>query len=67
MSEQWTAPHIFRQQAMDTLVGTKQGANQKRWQNAVKDKAFSLIRRQAIIETQGERLLSVIQNGTALQ
>jgi len=39
-------------------------ANQKRWQNAIKDKAFNLIRRQVIIETKDEHLLSTIQSGT---
>lgn len=52
------------QQAMDAMVANKQGANQKRWQNAIKDKAFNLIRRQVIMETKGEHLLTTIQSGT---
>jgi integrase len=38
--------------------------NQLRWQRARQDKAFDLIRHRVIIETQGEALLKVLQNGT---
>jgi hypothetical protein len=31
------------QEAMDALIGTKKGANQRRWQNAANDQAFKLL------------------------
>ena len=52
------------QQALETLTASKHGGNQDRWQRAGKDKAFDLIRHQVIIETQGEPLLKVLQQGT---
>jgi integrase len=52
------------QQAIDALIATKQGANQHRWRTAAKDKAFAILLPRVIIETQGELLLKVLQNGT---
>lgn len=52
------------QQAMEVLVESKQGANQRRWRTAIKDPAFDLIRAKVIIETPGENLLAVIRAGT---
>jgi integrase len=52
------------QNAIDVLVATKKGANQRRWMNATKDQAFKLLLPQTIIETQGETLLKVLEDGT---
>lgn len=52
------------QQALDALTASKHGANQERWRRAGRDEAFDLIRHRVIIETQGEILLKVLQQGT---
>ena len=52
------------QHAIEAVTNTKQGANQHRWRTAAKDKAFSLLLPQIIIETKGESLLKVLQMGT---
>lgn len=52
------------QNALDSLTGSKHGANRERWQRASKDKAYDLIRHQIIIETQAETLLKVLRQGT---
>jgi integrase len=52
------------QQAVESLMATKQGANQHRWQTAAKDKAFIPLLHRVIIETNGELLLKVMQAGT---
>jgi hypothetical protein len=52
------------QQALEALVATKQGENQRRWQTAIKDKAFDSLRRRILIETRAEELLAVIEAGT---
>jgi len=52
------------QQAFEALIASKRGGNQMRWQTAVKDKAYDLIRHQVVIETQGEALLKVLRKGT---
>ena len=52
------------QQALDALTASKHGANQERWRRAGRDNAFDLIRHRVIIETQGEILLKVLQQGT---
>src|ERR1017187_1370587 len=44
------------QQAIEALIGTKEGANQNRWQTAAKDKAFIPLLPHVIIETPGELL-----------
>jgi integrase len=50
--------------AMAVLIESKEDANAARWQRAVKDSAFDLIRDRVIIETQAEQLLQVLQTGT---
>jgi integrase len=50
--------------AIDSLIGTKQGANQHRWKTAAKDKAFAMLLPQVIIETKAETILKVLQMGT---
>jgi integrase len=51
-------------QAVETMINTKQGANQERWRTAAKDKAFVPLLPRVIIETPGELLLNVLQMGT---
>ena len=48
------------QQALASLTGTKQGANQHRWQTVARDKAFAPLLSRIIIETPGEVLLKVM-------
>lgn len=50
--------------AIDALIGTKQGANQHRWKTAAKDQAFAMLLPQVIIETKAETILKVLQMGT---
>jgi len=52
------------QQAIESLITTKQEENQKRWRTAAKDKAFMPLLNRVIIETPGELLLQVMQAGT---
>jgi hypothetical protein len=51
------------QVAMEELVKTKRGATHERWQRALKDKAFDLIRDVPILETQAEHFLKVLNIG----
>ena len=48
---------------MDELAKTKRGATYVRWQCAIKDKAFNLIRDLPILETQAEHFLKVLSGG----
>ena len=50
--------------AVESLIGTKHGANQHRWKTAAKDKAFAMLVPQVIIETKAETILKVLQMGT---
>jgi integrase len=52
------------QNALETLVASKQGANQERWKRAIRDPAIDLIRERPIVETKGELLFKVLQTGT---
>lgn len=52
------------QHAIEALTNTKQGANQHRWKTAAKDKAFTMLLPQVIIETKAETILKVLQIGT---
>ena len=49
---------------MDELARTKRGPTHLRWQRAIKDKAFDLIRDLPILETQAEHFLKVLHTGT---
>ena len=49
---------------MEELARTKHGATHERWQRALKDKAFDLIRDLPILETQAEHFLKVLNVGT---
>src|SRR5208337_1314515 len=51
------------QNALDSLINTKEGENQRRWKVAARDKAFAPMLPRIIIETQGEVLLKVLQCG----
>jgi len=52
------------QHAIEALISIKQGANQHRWKTAARDKAFTILLPQVIIETKAETLLKVLQMGT---
>jgi integrase len=52
------------QQAIESLINTKQEANQHRWRTAAKDKAFVPLLPRVIIETPSELLLKVLEAGT---
>ncbi len=49
---------------MEELARTKRGATKERWQRAIKDEAFDLIRNLPILETQAEHFLKVLNIGT---
>ncbi len=49
---------------MEELAKTKRGPTQERWHSALKDKAYDLIRDLAILETQAEHFLKVLNIGT---
>ena len=49
---------------MEEIVKFKKGSTLQRWQTAVKDKAFDSIRDLALLETQAEQLLRVLEKGT---
>ena len=52
------------QHAIESLINTKQGANQHRWKTAAKDKTLAMLLPQVIIETKGEAILKALQMGT---
>lgn len=52
------------QHVMDEMGRTKMGETRRRWDVAVKDKAFDLIRNLTLTRTQGEHFFSVLQKGT---
>ena len=51
------------QLVMDELVKLKKDETQRRWQTAIKDKAFDLIRHLPILETRPEHFLRVLEAG----
>jgi integrase len=51
------------QLVMDELVKLKKDQTQDRWQTAIKDKAFDLIRHLPILETRPEHFLRVLEAG----
>ena len=52
------------QEAIDTLVESKQKSSKARWQRSVKHAAFDLIRQRPLIETHAEHFLAVLKAGT---
>jgi len=52
------------QQAMQTLLEGKQGANRQRWLRVAKDRALAPLLPRTIIDTPGELLLKILQSGT---
>ena len=52
------------QTVMDELVKLKHGPNQRRWQVAMQDKAFDLLRQLPVLETRPEHFLRVLQQGS---
>jgi integrase len=52
------------QNVMDTMFPLKTGPTQARWQAAMRDKAFDLIRNRKLIETASEHFLQVLNAGT---
>jgi integrase len=52
------------QNVMDTMFPLKTGPTQARWQAAMRDKAFDLIRHRKLIETASEHFLQVLNTGT---
>lgn len=51
------------QYVMDEMVKLKKGETQHRWQTAIKDKAFDLIRHLSVLETRPEHFLRVLETG----
>ena len=51
------------QEVMETLVASKSGPNQFRWQRAIQDKSFNLIRNIPLIETRADHFLKVLMVG----
>ena len=52
------------QQVMENVMSLKTGATHKRWQTAIQDKAFDLIRDRKLLETTAEHFLQVLKRGT---
>src|SRR5208337_2059650 len=48
---------------MEEMVKLKKGETQHRWQTAIKDKAFNLIRHLPVLETRPENFLRVLETG----
>jgi integrase len=52
------------QHVMDEMARQKKGETQKRWERAMKEKPFDLIRNKVIIETKSQDFLDVLATGT---
>jgi len=52
------------QDAFNAIIEYKQKTTKERWQRGARQKAFDLIRRLVIIETQAEQLLTCMKAGT---
>src|SRR5262245_52831515 len=52
------------QHVMEQIVMTKTGSTRERWEHAIRDTAFDLIRHRKIVETSAEQFLAVIKQGT---
>jgi hypothetical protein len=51
------------QEVMDEILKLKQNATQRRWQTAIKEKAFDSLRHLAVLETRPEYFLRVLETG----
>lgn len=49
---------------MDEMAKTKTGPTLERWERAMQDEAFDLIRTNVLLETRAEHLLAVLEKGT---
>jgi site-specific recombinase XerD len=56
--------HRTWQLVMDEMGRTKSGNTKKRWDVAMKDNAFSPIRKMSLVKTQGEHFLEALHQGT---
>ncbi|HUB66440.1 MAG TPA: hypothetical protein VL981_03015, partial [Candidatus Methylacidiphilales bacterium] len=52
------------QTVMNEIVLTKKNATRVRWDRAIKDKAFDLIRDRSLLETRAEHFLDSLRQGT---
>src|SRR5437667_3716906 len=52
------------QYVMDEIPKLKKGNTRRRWETAIKDKAFKSIRSLVVLETQAEHFLKVLENGS---
>lgn len=52
------------QHVMEQIKSTKTGPTQVRWENAIKDEAFNLIRHRKLLETSSEHFLEALKAGT---
>jgi len=52
------------QNVMDEIPKLKKGNTRRRWETAIKDKAFESIRSLVVLETQAEHFLKVLENGS---
>ncbi len=52
------------QEVMQAMLSIKTGSTRTRWQVAIKDEAFDLIRKRKLVETTGEHFLEVLRKGT---
>lgn len=51
-------------QVMQVIVSAKTGSTRRRWEVAIKDEAFDLIRDRKLVETTAEHFLEVLRRGT---
>jgi hypothetical protein len=52
------------QHVMDQMASAKSGETLRRWQSAMRDEAFNLIRPRKLIETNAEHFLAVLKSGS---
>jgi hypothetical protein len=52
------------QHVMEQILSTKTGNTRERWQYAIQDKAFDLIRHHKLVETSAEHFLNVLNKGS---
>jgi hypothetical protein len=52
------------QHVMEQVISTKTDSTRERWEYAVKDKAFDLIRNRKLIQTSSEHFLEVLKSGS---